>query len=128
LRRIQIAIGAGIAAALGAIAATVWVGLAVREDTVVAHPYEDGLRQDAERHARAALGLAVRIPEGVEAGVAPLPKGKARWRRRKTRQMQYQPLRGSMSWQTAAHRTARRNVPAICAWRRKTDREVRAAP
>ncbi len=72
MRRIQIAIGAGIAAALGAIAATVWVALAVREETVVAHPYEDGLRQDAERHARAALGLAVSIGASIEAGVAPL--------------------------------------------------------
>jgi nitrogen fixation protein FixH len=66
------AIGAACAAGLGAIAATVWVGLSVREGTVVAHPYEDGLRQDAERHARAALGLAVWVPGRVEAGAAPL--------------------------------------------------------
>ncbi len=72
MRRIRIAIGAGMAAALGAIAATVWVGLAVREDTVVAHPYEDGLRQDAERHARAALGIAVSLAGRHDAGAAPL--------------------------------------------------------
>jgi hypothetical protein len=72
LTRVKMAIGAACAAGLGAIAATVWVGLSVREGTVVAHPYEDGLRQDAERHARAALGLAVWIPGRAEAGAAPL--------------------------------------------------------
>ncbi len=34
-------------AALGAVAATVVVGVRVREETVVAHPYEEGLQQDA---------------------------------------------------------------------------------
>ncbi|HEX9053068.1 MAG TPA: FixH family protein [Anaeromyxobacter sp.] len=72
MRRIQLAIFAGVAAALGAIGATVWIGLSVREDTVVAHPYEDGLRQDAERHARAALGLAVSLAGRHDAGVAKL--------------------------------------------------------
>ncbi len=72
MRRFGIAIGAGIAAAVGAIAATVWVGVSVREDTVVAHPYEDGLRQDAERHARAALGLAVSLPGLPDAGAGPI--------------------------------------------------------
>lgn len=72
MKRVKIAIAAGSAAALGAIAATVWVGASVREDTVVAHPYEDGLRQDAERHARAALGLSVWLPGAHESGAAPL--------------------------------------------------------
>jgi nitrogen fixation protein FixH len=68
----KIAIAAASTAALGAIAATVWVGVGVREDTVVAHPYEDGLHHDAERHARAALGLAVSLPGTHEAGAAPI--------------------------------------------------------
>ncbi len=72
MKRFQLAIAAGSFAALGAIVATVWVGASVREDTIVAHPYEDGLRQDAERHARAALGLGVWLPGEHDAGVAPL--------------------------------------------------------
>ena len=74
MRRIELAIAAGSAAALGAVVVTVWVGASVREDTVVAHPYEDGLRQDAERHARAALGLAVSLPgQPVAASTAAAP-------------------------------------------------------
>jgi len=70
--RLGIAIAAGCAAALGAVAATIWVGASVREDTVVAHPYEDGLRQDAERQARAALGLSVWLPGQHDADARPL--------------------------------------------------------
>jgi nitrogen fixation protein FixH len=68
----KIALAAAIAAALGAIAVTVWVGTRVREDTVVASPYEDGLRHDAERRARAALGLAVRLVDDPPALAGPL--------------------------------------------------------
>jgi nitrogen fixation protein FixH len=59
-------------AGLGAIVATVVVGARVREETVVARPYEDGLRHDAERGARAALGLEVRLapPEAGEGPIA----------------------------------------------------------
>jgi hypothetical protein len=46
------AIGAAVAAALGAIVATVWIGSRVREDTVVPNPYEEGLRLGAERTGR----------------------------------------------------------------------------
>jgi hypothetical protein len=38
------ALAAAVAAGIGAIAATIWVGSRVREDTVVANPYEEGLR------------------------------------------------------------------------------------
>jgi hypothetical protein len=40
----RVALGAAILGALGAIFATVWVGSKVREETVVAQPYEEGLR------------------------------------------------------------------------------------
>lgn len=72
MKHIKVAIAAGCVAALGAIAATVWVGVSVREDTVVAHPYEDGLLQDAERHAREALGLSVSLPYDLQAAAGPL--------------------------------------------------------
>jgi hypothetical protein len=39
----RVALAATIAGALGAILATVWVGSKVREETVVAQPYEEGL-------------------------------------------------------------------------------------
>lgn len=48
-------------AAIGAIVATIWVGSHVREDTVVAHPYEEGLAHDAERHGRVALGWTIEL-------------------------------------------------------------------
>lgn len=72
MKRVKVALGAAIAAALGAIAATVWVGAQVREETVVAKPYEEGLGLDAERRARAALGLALSIAEVPGAGGGPL--------------------------------------------------------
>jgi len=71
--RTGIAIGAAVAAGLGAIAGTVLVGLRVREETVVARPYEDGLRHDAENRARAAWGIEVKLPGGPpETGARPL--------------------------------------------------------
>lgn len=73
MRRVTAALAAAIVAGLGAIGATLWVGAHVREDTVVARPYEEGLAQDADRRARADLGLAVSIPgEPLEAGAGPL--------------------------------------------------------
>lgn len=73
MRRVQLALGAAVVAGLGAIAGTVWVGAGVREETVVAKPYEEGLRHDAERRARSALGLSVAIDgEPLEAGAGPL--------------------------------------------------------
>jgi nitrogen fixation protein FixH len=62
-----------VATVLAVIAGTVMVGSKVREETVVAHPYEDGLHHDAERASRAALGLAVSVDdESPAVGVAPL--------------------------------------------------------
>ncbi|HET8540967.1 MAG TPA: FixH family protein [Anaeromyxobacter sp.] len=68
MKRVNIAIAVAAAAGIGAIVATIWVGAGVREETVVARPYEDGLRQDAERHARAALGLDVLLVPGAAPG------------------------------------------------------------
>jgi nitrogen fixation protein FixH len=69
----RVAVAAAILGALGAILATIWVGSKVREETVVAKPYEEGLRHDAEKAARAALGLSVTlIDPAPEAGVGPL--------------------------------------------------------
>jgi nitrogen fixation protein FixH len=73
MKRVDAALGAAVVAGLGAVVGTVWVGAHVREDTVVARPYEEGLGQDADRRARAALGLAVALAEEpLEAGAAPL--------------------------------------------------------
>ncbi len=72
MTRTKAALASAIASGLGAIGATIWVGARVREETVVANPYDEGLRQDADRRARAALGLALRIlGEPLEPG-APL--------------------------------------------------------
>lgn len=62
------ALGVAVAAGLGAIAGTVWVGSQVREETVVAQPYEEGLLYDRERHAREALGWAVEVGPAPAAG------------------------------------------------------------
>lgn len=72
-RRIEIALAAATVAGLGAIGATIWIGTQVREDTVVAKPYEEGLRLGADQRARAALGLAISLEDGApEAGHGPL--------------------------------------------------------
>jgi hypothetical protein len=69
----RVALFAAIAGAIGAILATVWVGSKVREETVVSQPYEEGLRHDAEKAARGALGLAVALADPApEAGAGPL--------------------------------------------------------
>jgi nitrogen fixation protein FixH len=57
----RLALGAAVAAGLGAVITTVWVGARVKEETVVAKPYEEGLRYDEERRARAELGWQVRL-------------------------------------------------------------------
>lgn len=59
--RSGLAISLAVAAGLGAVAGTVWVGSLVREETVVAQPYEEGLQHDQERRAREALGWAVEL-------------------------------------------------------------------
>jgi nitrogen fixation protein FixH len=57
----KVAFAAVVAAGLGAVAGTIWIGSRVKEQTIVADPYEEGLRYDAERHARAALGWDVAL-------------------------------------------------------------------
>ncbi len=69
----RLSLGILVAAVLAVIGVTIFVGSKVREETVVEHPYEEGLHHDAERHARAALGLAVALDEdALVAGSAPL--------------------------------------------------------
>jgi nitrogen fixation protein FixH len=69
----KVVIGLAVATVVALIGATVLVGSKVREETVVARPYEEGLHHDAERAARAALGLAVAVEdEAPVAGAAPL--------------------------------------------------------
>jgi nitrogen fixation protein FixH len=47
--------------ALGAVVATIAVGVSLREETVVKDPYEHGLHHDAERQARERLGWRARF-------------------------------------------------------------------
>jgi nitrogen fixation protein FixH len=58
-------------AALGAIVGTIVIGSRVREDTVVARPYEEGLHADADRESRLRLRWSVEVPASPAAG-APL--------------------------------------------------------
>jgi nitrogen fixation protein FixH len=57
----HVVLAAVAAAGLGAVAGAVWIGSRVREEPVVDRPYEEGLRQDADRAARARLRWDVRI-------------------------------------------------------------------
>jgi nitrogen fixation protein FixH len=69
----RLSLGIVVTLVFAAIGATVFVGSKVREETVVERPYEEGLHHDAERHARAALGLAVALEEeSPDAGASPL--------------------------------------------------------
>ncbi len=72
MKRHTTAISLAAAAALGAIAATIWVGSRVREETVVAQPYEEGLQYDREHHARASLGWTVEVEGAPAPGAAGL--------------------------------------------------------
>jgi hypothetical protein len=69
-RTTYVVLGLALAAGLGAVAGTIWVGSKVREEPVVANPYEEGLRQDADRDARARLRWNVRIESAPVAGGA----------------------------------------------------------
>jgi nitrogen fixation protein FixH len=69
----KLSLWALVALVLAVIGATVFVGSKVREETVVARPYEEGLHHDAERASRAALGLTVALAdEAPRAGARPL--------------------------------------------------------
>lgn len=66
-------IGLAVLTILAMTVATVFVGSKVREETVVERPYEEGLRHDADRSSRAALGLALRLDdEAPPAGKGPI--------------------------------------------------------
>lgn len=96
----KLALAAAVAAGLGAIAATIWVGAGVREDTVVAKPYEEGLAhlecdlaagpctrpfagggelllELSPRPLRAMQELAVRVEIREPAGAAGAPEREA---------------------------------------------------
>jgi nitrogen fixation protein FixH len=69
----KLALGLAVVVVLAVIGGTVLVGSKVREETVVAHPYEEGLKNDAARASRAALGLAVAVDdEAPVVGATPL--------------------------------------------------------
>lgn len=69
----KLVIGLAVLTILAMTVATVFVGSKVREETVVERPYEEGLRHDADRAARAALGLALRLDDDAPAaGKGPL--------------------------------------------------------
>lgn len=67
----KLAMAAAIATALGVVVATIWVGAKVKEEKIVADPYEEGIRYDAERRARERLGWEVRTerPTPTASGV-----------------------------------------------------------
>jgi nitrogen fixation protein FixH len=67
---VKVFIAVVLAAGLGTVVATIWIGSGVREEQVVDQPYETGLRYDADRAARSALGWTARVEE---AGLAPRP-------------------------------------------------------
>ncbi|MGC3997349.1 MAG: hypothetical protein QM767_07540 [Anaeromyxobacter sp.] len=73
--KLKLLVAVAVVTALGAVVGTIWVGSGVREDTVVAHPYEQGLQYDADRRA-AQQGAAPR-PGGCDlaAGPCTLPAG-----------------------------------------------------
>jgi hypothetical protein len=61
---------------LGSIVLTIWVGARVNEPTVVADPYEEGLRYDERRRERAARAGGVAAPEAaaeLSLEIAPSP-------------------------------------------------------
>ncbi|MFO0582021.1 MAG: FixH family protein [Anaeromyxobacter sp.] len=67
---LNVVVAVATVGALGAVALTMWVGAKVREDTVVAKPYEEGLRQAADREARERLRWDVKVEGGAVAAGA----------------------------------------------------------
>lgn len=67
-------IGVAVAAGLGAVAATIWVGSQVREPTIVARPYEEGLKHDHMVRERARLGWRIGLAsDRIGVGKSMLP-------------------------------------------------------
>ncbi|HVI92996.1 MAG TPA: FixH family protein [Anaeromyxobacter sp.] len=64
---LQVTLVAAVLAVVAVIAVTVAVGARLREEPIVGNPYEEGLRYDADRHARAALGWDVLLAEAPSA-------------------------------------------------------------
>jgi nitrogen fixation protein FixH len=60
---VKLFIAVVLAAGLGTVVATIWIGSGVREEQVVEKPYETGLRYDADRAARASLGWTARVDD-----------------------------------------------------------------
>jgi nitrogen fixation protein FixH len=56
---------AAVLSAIGAVVVTIWIGAKVKEEKIVADPYEEGLRHDAERRDRERLGWEVRTEPPV---------------------------------------------------------------
>ncbi len=54
----KIALALLVAAVLGIVAGTIWIGASVREETVVAHPYEEGVLHHSEHAGSAPCDLA----------------------------------------------------------------------
>jgi nitrogen fixation protein FixH len=67
---LKLVLAVAVVAGIGAIVGTFWVGSKVREEAVVAQPYEAGLKQAADRAARERLRWDVRVEDGPTAGGA----------------------------------------------------------
>jgi hypothetical protein len=69
------ALAVAVAAGIGTIVATVWIGSRVREDTVVANPYEEGLRLTRERAGAGPDAERARCDLSSGPCTQPLPGG-----------------------------------------------------
>jgi hypothetical protein len=69
----KVALAAAVAGAIGAIVATIWVGSKVREETVVANPYEQGLRHSACDAGAAACTRPLTGGGAVTLDIGPRP-------------------------------------------------------
>jgi len=53
---------------LAIIGASLWMGITLREKTVVEHPYDEGLKYDSTQKKYADLGWKVETPEALSKG------------------------------------------------------------
>jgi len=65
------------AAVLSVTLGTVWIGARVREETVVAHPFEEGLAYDEQRRALEAVGHAARSADPADCDLGEGPCSRA---------------------------------------------------
>jgi hypothetical protein len=75
MRWTSAALAAAIAAGIGTVVATVWIGSRVREDTVVANPYEEGLRLTGRGATGAPEAEGARCDLASRPCTQPLPGG-----------------------------------------------------